>query len=91
MKITINKPLYDNYVNIRKSLVLEAIKNKEALIITIPQGTATVSPKWWLDSGKETEQVFKIPNHPMKLIGNYVPIDMRTEDEKQEEFSRLYL
>jgi hypothetical protein len=83
MRIDIKKPLYENFVNIRKSLVLEAIKSNEALIITIPQGTATVSPKWWLDTGKETSQVFKYPDNPMKLIGNYVP--HKTEEEKMKE------
>jgi hypothetical protein len=88
----IKKPLYGNFVNLRKSLLLRAIKDGELIKITIPQGSAIVSPVWWIKTGKEVEQVFKIPDRPMKLVGNYVEIKPKqTEDEKAEEFCKNYL
>ena len=88
----IKKPLYDNFVNLRKSLLLRAIKDGELIKVSIPQGSAIVSPVWWLKTGKEVEQVFKIPDRPMKLVGNFTPIKPKqTEDEKAEEFCKNYL
>ena len=89
--IKINKPLYDNYVNIRTSILYDAIKKGVLLKIEIPQGIAYACPKWWIKTGTPTEKVFKIPNKPMKLVGNYVPLKTKTEDEEMEEFSKFCL
>jgi len=80
----IKKPLYDNFVNLRKSLLLRAIKDGELIKITIPQGSAIVSPVWWIKTGKESEKVFKIPDRPMKLCGNFVPIRKSAEEISDE-------
>jgi len=74
-EIIFHKPLYDNYITIRESILRRAIKNHRLLKITIPQGTAIVDPVEWLKTGKRMEKVFKIPDKPMVLIGNYVPIN----------------
>jgi len=76
-EVIIYKPLYDNYITIRESIVRRAIKNHRLLKITIPQGTAIVHPEDWLRTGKKMEKIFKIPDKPMVLIGNYVPIKIK--------------
>jgi hypothetical protein len=75
--IEIRKPLYDNFVYIRDKIIFDAIRNHRVLRITIPQGTAIVNPENWLRTGKRMEKVFKIPDKPMVLIGNYVPIKIK--------------
>jgi len=74
IKINIRKPLYDNFVNIRESLINEAIKNNTKLEITIPQGTAIHDPIIWKQTGKRVEQVFKFPETPMVMYGNRVNV-----------------
>ncbi len=85
-EIIIRKPLYDNFVNLREKYLREAIRRREPLKITIPQGSAVINPKEWIRTGKATEQVFLIPDRPMKMWGNYVQVDNRTAEEKSDEW-----
>jgi len=81
IEVNIHKPLYDNFVNIREKYILEAINRGEPLRIIIPQGSAVVDPRWWMKNGKRVEQVFKIPDRPMVLWGNYVPLRKSAEEK----------
>ncbi len=85
-EIIIKKPLFGNYCNIREKYLREAIRRREPLKITIPQGSAMINPAEWIRTGKATEQVFLIPDRPMKMWGNYVKIDSRTDEEKSDEW-----
>ena len=79
VEVTIHKPLFGMYVNIRDTYLKAAIKEKSLLKITIPQGTALVDPRKWMDGkygGKRVEQVFKIPNVPLVLYGGFVPLKL---------------
>lgn len=72
--IKINKPLYGTYCYIRDVYIDKAIRNGVRLTIEIPQGTATVDPKWWKETGQIMKKVFKFIDNPMILYGNSVPI-----------------
>lgn len=82
--VTINKPLYDNYVNIRDTYLKKALQQHAYLRIIIPQGEAVVDPREWVATGKRVEQVFKIPGKPMVLYGNFVPLKNYTHEEKKQ-------
>lgn len=81
--VTIHKPLYDNFVNIRDSYLKTAIRQGKLLRVTIPQGTAVVDPKEWVTTGKKVKQVFLRPDEPMVLYGNYVPLPVEKSDTEQ--------
>lgn len=95
MDITINKPLHDNYLSIREKTLYEAIKKGEMLRVIVPSmGEGIVDPKWALEKGKLIEQVFLIPDKPMRLRAFYV--DLKSpgqikEDEKRAEEEQLKL
>ncbi len=74
VKVNIKKPMYDNYVSIRRKYINEAIRKGVDLEITTPNGTGTVDPEYWVATGKRIEKVFKRPDCPMILIANHVPI-----------------
>ena len=81
--VTIHKPLYDTFVNIRETYVRRAIKEGKLLRITIPQGTAVVDPKEWIMTGKVHKQVFLRPDEPMILYGNNVPVQLKSSQNEQ--------
>lgn len=81
--VTIRKPLYDNFVNIRDTYLRTAIRQGKLLRVTIPQGTAVVDPREWVATGKVSYQVFLRPDEPMKLVGNYVPLPVEKSDTEQ--------
>ena len=87
--VVIEKPLYDNYVNIRDIYLKQAAREGIPLRIVIPQGEALVDPREWVATGKRVEQVFKIPNKPMVLYGNFVPL--KNEVKVEEASSQLQL
>ena len=74
-KIQIFKPVYGTFVYLREATLQKAIRNNEPVEVTIPQGVAIIDPKKWIETGKRLEKVFKIPNQPMLLIGNSVPLE----------------
>lgn len=86
--VTINKPLYGTFVNIRDIYIKQAIRERVPLRIVIPQGEALVDPKEWIKTGKRVEQVFRIANKPMVLYGNYVPL---TKEEAKKAPTQLKL
>ena len=73
-KVTIKKPMYGAFVYIRDRVLYDAIHDGERIQVCIPQGSAIIDPKEWIRTGKKLEKVFKIPNRPMVLWGNHVPI-----------------
>ena len=85
VKVTIHKPLYGNYVNIRDKFLKEAYVKGVKLEITIPNGTAVVDPKWWIQTGKKVEQVFLRPDEPMILWGNTVPVEIKVPPRVKED------
>lgn len=88
--VVIRKPLYHNFVYIRDSILYRAINQHLLLRIRIPQGMGIADPKKWIKTGKRMEKVFKIPNHPMILYGNYVHVEEpRTKEEILKDLSKL--
>lgn len=92
IKVNIKKPLYGNYVYIRGSIVEKAIRLGLGLQITVPNGTATVDPLKWRNTGRIMKKVFKFKDNPMILYGNNVPVPLpnvvkgevvKKENEKQ--------
>jgi hypothetical protein len=87
--IEIRKPLFGTYVYVRDIYIERAIKRKVNLEIHIPQGIGICDPIRWKNEGKRMEKVFKRPDEPMVLYGNYVKIDQpKTEDEQLQELSK---
>ncbi len=83
MEINIRKPIYGNYVSIREKYLKEAIRNKEPIVLTLPNGTCTVDPKWWMEKGELIEKTFKYPNQPMRMWANHAPIKSKEEEEEE--------
>ncbi len=79
--IKITKPIYGTYVGIRDIYLSQALNEKKMLRISIPQGIAVVDPREWMKTAKRMEKVFKIPNKPMILYANYVPLEIETPKE----------
>lgn len=73
--LEIRKPLYNNFVYIRESI----LKSTDKLKVKIPNGEAVINTEEWIKSGKRMEKVFKIPNCPMILFGNYLPINEKAQ------------
>lgn len=73
--VTISKPLYGNYCFIRDKYINDAIRYHTKLLITVPKGSALVDPLWWKTTGKRMEKIFKMPDNPMILYGNTVPLE----------------
>ncbi len=77
-EIIIRKPLYGTKVYIRDKELYEAIDRGQMVRVIIPQGSALVDPREWIETGHRMEKVFNIPNKPMVLYGNNVPLDLPT-------------
>jgi len=75
VEVEIKKPMYGTYCQVRDMYINKAIKQGKKLRITIPQGVGVVDPKDWKKTGKKYEKVFRFPDNPMILYGNYVPIE----------------
>ena len=86
MRITIKKPLYDNYVCLYSARVEEAIKKGEPLEITIPQGTGVHNPQEWKEHSKVIYKTFLRPDEPMKLFCGYVKF--KTEEDHLREMAQ---
>ena len=87
--VEIKKPLYQNFAYIRDKYLYEAIERGVNVEIRIPQGTAVVDPKKWIKTGKRMEKVFLLPDNPMILWGNRVPI--KTEEDKKKDSQAILL
>ncbi len=83
MEIKIRKPIYGNYCSIREKYLLEAKRNNEPIVLTLPNGTCTVDPKWWMKTGTLIEKEFKIPGVPMRMWANHAPIKSKEEEEEE--------
>lgn len=71
-----NKPTHETggryYINLQVEKVENAKKNKEHIIIKLPQGFCEpVNPSTLLKHGTRTEAVYKFENNPMRLVGAY--------------------
>ena len=88
--VIINKPLYDNFVNINSSVVNKAIRLGLKMKVTIPKGTVIVDPVLWKKNGRVMKKVFLRPDEPMILYGNalQLPITSRGVVEGSKESRR---
>lgn len=86
IEVTINKPLYGNYVYIRDIYLKKAKQLGVKLKINIPKGSAIVDPSEWMKNGKKMEKYFKNPKVPMILYGGNVPLpsEKGTVEKKEE-------
>jgi len=78
--VDIKKPLFDyenvDFVYIRNKYIKEAKRKNLYLKIITPKGTHYTTPQDWMKGCKKIEKVFKFPDRPMKLVGNYaIPND----------------
>ena len=87
--VDIRKPLYDNFVYIRyDKYIRQAIDRGAKLKIRIPQGIGIHDPEEWMRTGKRMEKVFKRPDEPMVLWGNWVMFEKpKTENEEIKELA----
>lgn len=82
IEVEFKKPLWVNekgaYIRLRKDTYIDqAISQGKQLKISIPGlGSAVHDPLEWLRTGTPSEQVFKLKDNPMKLIGNYVRVNI---------------
>ena len=74
IKVNIKKPVYGTFCYIRASIVDSAIANGFKLDVNIPQGRAIIDPVEWKKTSKVMKKVFKFPDNPMILYGNYVNV-----------------
>lgn len=86
LNITINKPIYANYCGIREKYIWQAKRQKKMLRITTPNGVGTISPTKFMKGAERIEKVFLIPDKPMVLYANHVPID-KEEPEIIEDYT----
>jgi len=77
--IKITKPLHGTFCYIRDMYIKRAWREKKDLRITIPYGTAVISPARWMKGAKKITKVFNYPDNPMILYGNYVPVKLEGE------------
>lgn len=59
------------FFNISEQRLGYVIKEKEVMLFG-EWGKAKICPKEWIKTGSLRLKVFKRPNEPMRLIGNYV-------------------
>ena len=81
IEIFIQKPIYSNFVYIYDKYLKQAERNGDRLHIKTPKGEIVCTPEQWRRQAKIMKKVFKRPNEPMTLIGNYVPISI---DKRQQ-------
>ena len=72
MQIEIKKPIYSDYIYIRKETLELAARLGELLEVKIPQGSRAIDPKEWMAKGKIMKKIFKQPGNPMILFGNHL-------------------
>lgn len=91
--IELYKPLFKNkrgyFHNIYDKHLKDAIKEKKIIQAKTFHGIYEIDPKQWIATGKKMEQVFKRPDEPMILYGNY--LKPPTPEEKEQEIYRKYL
>ena len=85
--IKFSKPTHETdnryWVNLRVELVERAKKNKEMIVLDLPQGlTEPIEPKDLLKHGNRTEAAYLYPNNPMRLVGQYFTIASKEQQTK---------
>mgnify|MGYP001615101629 CR=1 FL=1 len=74
MQIEIKKPIYSDYIYIRKETLELAARLGELLEVKIPQGSRAIDPKEWMAKGKIMKKIFKQPgidSFPLDLTINF--------------------
>lgn len=86
--IEIKKPLYGSFVYIRGDLLEAAARNRCAVEVRIPIGSAVVDPAEWISKAKAAKnvmkKVFNYPDRPMVLYGGYVPLKIALPKVEQK-------
>lgn len=72
--VNIKKPLYGTYCYIRSEIVDGAIRSGSKMEVILPKGKSIEDPVEWKKTGKVMKKVFKFPDNPMILYGNYVKL-----------------
>jgi len=77
IKVTFRKPIYStasgDFCYVRDVYINQALKENRPLQITSPNGVWTGTAQEWMKNSKRMDKVYKRPNEPMILYGNYVP------------------
>ena len=78
IEVTIRRPLFKFqerfFVYIRDKYLKQAKRKGKLLKINVPEGSAYYSYDEWMKGCRRMEQVFRFPDRPLKLIGNYLEI-----------------
>lgn len=74
VEVNIRKPLHGTFVYIRDKYLRQAKLRNIPLQITIPQGVGIMTYEEFMKGAKQMSKVFKDPEHPMVLYGNYVKL-----------------
>ena len=76
------------FININEEVLLRAVRGGYSLKVW---GSTVIDPKKWLETGSLRLKVFKRPNEPMRLIGNWVENEnqptLMSASEKERELS----
>lgn len=74
--IELHKPLYKSergyFHRIYDKSLKDAIREKKLIQAKTPHGIYEIDPRQWIQTGKKVKQVFKRPDEPMTLYGNYL-------------------
>lgn len=93
--IPFSKPTHETdgryWVNLDIRKIEAAKKNKEWIVVKLPQGCCKpVSPENLLKYGKRTEAVYLYPNNPMKLVGSYFELLPKEKEEEIRNRNLIY-
>jgi len=86
MKFDIKDTIYGNFVYLGGTYVDQAIEEGRLLEITIPSGTAIMSPVDWKEGMSIKKKKFTYSDDKVVLYGNWVVgMEMETEEEKNKD------
>ena len=85
MKFNIKETLYGNFVYLGGTYVDQAIEEGRLLEITIPSGTAIMSPVEWKEGMSIKKKLFTYSEDKVVLYGNWVIVkEIKVEEEKNK-------
>lgn len=95
IEIEFSKPLFEYegryFIYLRDKYLREARRTGKLLSIKTPQGVGFYTYEEWMKGAKRMEQVFKFPDRPLKLIGNYFVPNHGQPNQTEYDNSRLKL
>ena len=72
IRIKAEKPHADGRFYIRDKYLREARDTGKKMVVELNGEKYMFTFREWMDGAKKMEKVFLIPDHPMKLYGNYL-------------------